>query len=132
VLQSGEHVVDDAGDALSLDGALAGERAEVAVEDGAPEQVQGQLDVEVAGQLVCLDAAPQNRFQGRATAPDDRGERLSRRGVERGVCAEDRVEGAGFAPLINVECSSLEGNGRTPAEWRACATGIADDFTALS
>ena len=35
-------------------------------------------------------------------------------------------------PLINVECSSVEGNGRTPAEWRACATGFADDFTDLS
>jgi hypothetical protein len=37
-----------------------------------------------------------------------------------------------LVPLINVECSSLEGNGRTPAEWRACATGFADDFTDLS
>jgi hypothetical protein len=36
-----------------------------------------------------------------------------------------------LVPLINVECSRIEGNGQTPAEWRACAEGIADDFTSL-
>jgi hypothetical protein len=37
-----------------------------------------------------------------------------------------------LVPLINVECSSVEGNGRTPAEWRACAMAFADEFTDLS
>jgi hypothetical protein len=34
--------------------------------------------------------------------------------------------------LINVECSTAEGNGDTPAELRACAKGFADQFTDLS
>jgi hypothetical protein len=37
-----------------------------------------------------------------------------------------------LVPLINVECSTAEGNGDTPAELRACARGIADQFTDLS
>jgi hypothetical protein len=36
-----------------------------------------------------------------------------------------------LVPLINIECSRLEGDGQTPAEWRACAEGIANDFTDL-
>ena len=40
--------------------------------------------------------------------------------------------GTGFLfPLINTECSTFEGNGKTPAELAACAKGIADDFRAL-
>jgi hypothetical protein len=35
-------------------------------------------------------------------------------------------------PLINVECSVLEGNGTNPAELRKCVKGTADDFTALA
>jgi hypothetical protein len=35
-------------------------------------------------------------------------------------------------PLINVECSTAEGNGDTPAELRACARGFADQFSDLS
>jgi hypothetical protein len=34
-------------------------------------------------------------------------------------------------PLINGECSQIEGNGTTEAQLRACATGQADNFTAL-
>jgi len=34
--------------------------------------------------------------------------------------------------LINVECSTAEGNADTPAELRACARGFADQFTDLS
>jgi hypothetical protein len=34
-------------------------------------------------------------------------------------------------PLINVECSTVEGNGSTEAALRACASAIADDFTDL-
>src|SRR4051794_18490020 len=30
-----------------------------------------------------------------------------------------------LVPLINIECSRLEDNGQTPAEWRACANGYA-------
>jgi hypothetical protein len=37
-----------------------------------------------------------------------------------------------LVPLINVECSEAEGQGRTPAELRACAKGFADAFTGLS
>jgi hypothetical protein len=37
-----------------------------------------------------------------------------------------------LVPLINVECSTAEGNGDTPAELRACARGFADQFTDLS
>jgi hypothetical protein len=37
-----------------------------------------------------------------------------------------------LVPLINVECSEIEGNGNTPAELRRCADGFADQFTALS
>jgi hypothetical protein len=37
-----------------------------------------------------------------------------------------------LVPLINVECSTLEGNGRTPAELNKCARGFADQFTNLS
>lgn len=37
-----------------------------------------------------------------------------------------------LVPLINVECSTAEGNGTTPAELRACAAGFANDFTGLS
>ena len=35
-------------------------------------------------------------------------------------------------PLINVECSTAEDNGDTPAELRKCATNFADQFTDLS
>ena len=34
--------------------------------------------------------------------------------------------------LINVECSTAEGNGDTPAELRACARGFVEQFTDLS
>ena len=37
-----------------------------------------------------------------------------------------------LVPLINVECSTAEGNADTPAELRACARGFADQFTDLS
>lgn len=37
-----------------------------------------------------------------------------------------------LVPLINVECSTAEGNGDTPAELRACVRGFADQFTDLS
>jgi hypothetical protein len=37
-----------------------------------------------------------------------------------------------LVPLINVECSTIEGNGTTAAELRACAEGFADQFTDLS
>jgi len=37
-----------------------------------------------------------------------------------------------FVPLINVECSTAEGNGDTPAELRACARVFAEQFTDLS
>lgn len=36
-----------------------------------------------------------------------------------------------LVPLINIECSRIEGDGQTPAEWRACAEGFADEFTDL-
>ena len=36
-----------------------------------------------------------------------------------------------LVPLINIECSRLEGNGDTPAELRTCAEDIADGFTDL-
>jgi hypothetical protein len=36
-----------------------------------------------------------------------------------------------LVPLINIECSTAEGNGDTPAELRACAAGFADQFTGL-
>ena len=34
-------------------------------------------------------------------------------------------------PLVNVECSTIEGNGTTQADLAACASSIADDFTSL-
>jgi hypothetical protein len=37
-----------------------------------------------------------------------------------------------LVPLINVECSTVEGNGDTPAELRACARGFAEQFSDLS
>jgi hypothetical protein len=37
-----------------------------------------------------------------------------------------------LVPLINVECSTVEGNGRTPAELNKCARDLADQFTNLS
>jgi hypothetical protein len=37
-----------------------------------------------------------------------------------------------LVPLINVECSTIEGNGDTPAELNKCARGFADQFTDLS
>jgi hypothetical protein len=37
-----------------------------------------------------------------------------------------------LVPLINVECSTIEGNGRTPAELRSCARDFADAFTNLT
>ncbi len=37
-----------------------------------------------------------------------------------------------LVPLINVECSEIEGNGNTPAKLRSCAAGFADEFTNLS
>jgi hypothetical protein len=37
-----------------------------------------------------------------------------------------------LVPLINIECSTAEGNGNTPAELRACAKKTADQFTGLS
>jgi hypothetical protein len=37
-----------------------------------------------------------------------------------------------LVPLINIECSTAEGDGDTPAELRACAKDIADQFTDLS
>lgn len=37
-----------------------------------------------------------------------------------------------LVPLINVECSTAEGDGTTPAELRACAAGFANDFRGLS
>jgi hypothetical protein len=37
-----------------------------------------------------------------------------------------------LVPLINNECSTAEGNGKTPADLRACAEGVANDFTGLS
>jgi hypothetical protein len=46
-------------------------------------------------------------------------------------CTYDRLT-AFLVPLINVECSTAEGNGTTAAELRICAQGIADDFTNLS
>jgi hypothetical protein len=36
-----------------------------------------------------------------------------------------------LVPLINVECSTVEGNGTTFAALSACAKGFADDFTDL-
>jgi hypothetical protein len=36
-----------------------------------------------------------------------------------------------LVPLINVECSKAEGNGSSFKKLRACAKGIADDFTDL-
>jgi hypothetical protein len=36
-----------------------------------------------------------------------------------------------LVPLINVECSTAEGNGTTFAELRTCAKGFADEFTDL-
>jgi hypothetical protein len=36
-----------------------------------------------------------------------------------------------LVPLINVECSTVEGNGTTFAELRTCAKGFADEFTDL-
>jgi hypothetical protein len=36
-----------------------------------------------------------------------------------------------LVPLINAECSTLEGDGTTPAQLRACARGFADRFTGL-
>lgn len=37
-----------------------------------------------------------------------------------------------LVPMINVECSEIEGNGTTPPKLRSCAAGIADQFTNLS
>jgi hypothetical protein len=37
-----------------------------------------------------------------------------------------------LVPLINVECSQVEGNGNNFPELRKCANGLADDFTDLS
>jgi hypothetical protein len=37
-----------------------------------------------------------------------------------------------LVPLINVECSTAEGNGNTPAELNKCARDFADKFTNLS
>ena len=37
-----------------------------------------------------------------------------------------------LVPLINVECSTAEGNGDTPAELRACARDFAEQFSDLS
>jgi hypothetical protein len=37
-----------------------------------------------------------------------------------------------LVPLINVECSTAEEDGETPAELRKCARDIADQFTDLS
>jgi hypothetical protein len=37
-----------------------------------------------------------------------------------------------LVPLINVECSTAEGNGDTPAELRACARGFVEQFSDLS
>ena len=37
-----------------------------------------------------------------------------------------------LVPLINVECSQVEGNGNNFAELQACASGFADNFTDLS
>jgi hypothetical protein len=37
-----------------------------------------------------------------------------------------------LVPLINVECSTVEGNGSTYRELRRCVEDIADDFTAVN
>lgn len=37
-----------------------------------------------------------------------------------------------LVPLINIECSEVEGNGTTFAELQKCASGFADEFTDLS
>jgi hypothetical protein len=37
-----------------------------------------------------------------------------------------------LVPLINVECSTAEGNGNTPAELNKCAREFADQFSGLS
>lgn len=36
-----------------------------------------------------------------------------------------------FFPILNVECSNVEGNGATPVELRACAAGFADGATGM-
>jgi hypothetical protein len=36
-----------------------------------------------------------------------------------------------FFPVINAECSELEGNGSTEAQLRSCAAGFGDAFTSL-
>jgi hypothetical protein len=47
------------------------------------------------------------------------------------TCTTDKVK-TFLVPLINVECSTLEGNGRTFKELRRCAAGdFADHFTDL-
>jgi hypothetical protein len=56
-------------------------------------------------------------------------------GVSRGIPVSRsctlRAGTSILVPLINIECSRIEDNGQTPAEWRACAEEIADDFTGL-
>jgi hypothetical protein len=36
-----------------------------------------------------------------------------------------------LVPIINVECSTVEGNGKTPAELTSCARAFGDRFTSL-
>ena len=50
-------------------------------------------------------------------------------GSATGSCTTDKD--IFLVPLINVECSTAEGNGTKFAELRTCAKGIADDFTDL-
>jgi hypothetical protein len=45
-------------------------------------------------------------------------------------CTTDKAK-TFLVPLINVECSTVEGNGETFAELAECATGFADAFTDL-
>jgi hypothetical protein len=44
-------------------------------------------------------------------------------------CEEVPVGRSLLVPLINVECSKIEGNGSTYAELKACANGFVVDFT---
>lgn len=50
--------------------------------------------------------------------------------IDRTQCAVPRSK-AIFFPMINIECSTLEGNGTTDAQLQACASSVIDQATNL-
>jgi len=75
-----------------------------------------------------MDSTDATSEQPTSSSSSGRRAALRRRGLALSVSSQQSI----LIPLINVECSTAEKNGDTPAELRKCATGFADQFTDLS